>query len=137
MADKEVIINGKTLVHGQGVKESFDKSSADSIVCFDEVITDGADAVSYKLDIDRIVFETRDTYETLRDTFKEMLSVKGDITTREVIRYKADEPFVVVKNYHGCILDGKSYEMKPEEKSAQNLSFICESMDEYTEDYTA
>ena len=136
MADKEVIINGKTLVHGQGVKESIDKSSADSTVCFDEVITDGSDTVSYKLEIDRLVFETRKTYETLRDTFKKMLKTKGDITTREVIRYKKSKPFVIVKNYHGCILDGKSYEMKPEEKSAQNLSFLCETMDEYTEDYT-
>lgn len=136
MADKEVIINGKTLVHGQGVKESFDKTSADSIVCFDEVITDGSATVSYKLEIDRLVFESREDYEILRDTFQSMLNVKGDITTREVIRYKADEPFVIVKNYHGCILDGKSYEIKAEEKSAQNLSFLCESMEEYTEDYT-
>ena len=37
MADKEVILNGKTLVHGQGVKESIEKNSAESIVCFDEV----------------------------------------------------------------------------------------------------
>ena len=136
MADKEIIINGKTLVHGQGVKESFDKTSADSIVCFDEVITDGSDAVSYKLEIDRVVFESRKVYENLNKAFKKMLSTKGDITTREVIRYKKNAPFVIVKNYHGCILDGKSYEMKPEEKSAQNLTFICESMDEYTEDYT-
>ena len=137
MADKEVILNGKTLVHGQGVKESFDKSSADSIACFDEVLTDGSDAISYKLEIDRLVFESREDYETLRDIFKDMLKIKGTITTREVIRYKADAPFVIVKNYNGCILDGKSYEMKVEERSAQNLTFICETMDEYTEDYTA
>lgn len=137
MADKEVIINGKTLVHGQGVKESIEKSSASSIVCFDEAITDGTDTVSYKLEIDRIVYETKRDYETLRDTFKKMLSVKGEITTREVIRYQAKKPFVIVKNFHGCILDGRDYEMKAEEKSAQNLSFICESMDEYTENYNA
>ena len=51
--------------------------------------------------------------------------------------YHSEEPFVIVKNYHGCVLDGKDYEMKPEEKSAQKLSFLCETMDEYTEDYIA
>ena len=137
MADKEIIINGTTLVHGQGVKESIESSSADTIACFDEVITDGSDTISYKLEIDRIVIESRDTYENLRDIFQAMLKVKGDITTREVVRYATEDPFVIVKNYHGCILDGKDYEMKPEEKSAQKLSFLCETMDEYTEDYTA
>ena len=136
MADKEIIINGKTLVHGQGVKESIDKSTADTIVCFDEVLTDGADTISYKITIDRIVIEKRRTYETLRDIFKKMLKVPGEITTREVVRYKQEKPFVIVKNFHGCIIDGKDYEMKPEELSAQNLSFVASDMDEYTEDYS-
>ena len=136
MADKEVIINGKTLVHGQGVKETLENTSAATIECFDEVITDGSDTTTYKLDIDRIVFETREDYELLRDTFKELLHKKGDITTREVVRYSAEEPFVIVKDYHGCILDGKDYEMKVSDKSVEKLSFKCESMEETTEDYT-
>lgn len=135
MANKEVIINGRTLVHGKGVKESIEGSSAESIVCFDETLTDGSDIVSYKLEIDRIVIETRTQYEKLRDTFKWMMKKPGTITTREVIRYKSSRPFVIVKNYSGCILEGKDYEMKPEENSAQSLSFICSDMEEYTEDY--
>ena len=133
--DKVVIINGKNMYHGKGVKESIEKSSAGSIVCFDEAITDGSATVTYKLTIDRLVYESRKTYETLRDTLNKMLSKQGTITTREVIRYKNKAPFVIVKNYSGCILDGKDYEMKPEERSAQSLSFICSDMDEYTEDY--
>ena len=133
MSDREIIINGKTLVHGTGCKESIDKSSADSIVCFDEAITDGSDVVSYKLDIDRIIFENKKTYEQLRDEFNKMLSTPGNITTREIIRFKNEKPFAIVKNFSGCILDGKDYEMKPEEKSAQSLSFICSSMTEKTE----
>ena len=136
MAEKEVIINGRTLVHGTGVKESIEKSGAESVVCFDEAIVDGSDTVSYKLTIDRIVFEKRTIYEKLRDIFKKMLKTPGTITTREVIRYKNAAPFVIVKNYTGVILDGRDYEMKPEERSVQNLSFLCADMDEYTEDYT-
>jgi len=133
MADKEIIINSLPLVHGQGVKESIDKNSADTTVCFDETITQGSSVVSYKLTIDRIVFETKEQYEGLRDEFKKMLSVPGTITTRETLRYQPDEPFTIVKNYYNCILDGKDYEMKPDEMSAQSLSFICSDMEEYTE----
>ena len=136
MVDKIIIINGKNIYHGQGVKESIEHSSADSIVCFDETITDGSPAVTYKLEIDRIIFETRKNYEKIRDILNKMIGVPGTITTREVIRYKNNAPFVIVKNYSGCVLDGKDYEMKPEEMSAQKLSFKCASMDEYTEDYT-
>ena len=134
-ADKIVILNGKNMYHGTGVKESIEKSSADSIVCFDEAITGGSDTVTYKLTIDRLIFESRAVYERLRDTLKGMLSTPGTITTREVIRYKNKAPYVIVKNYYGCILDGRDYEMKPKERSAQSLSFICSDMDEYTEDY--
>ena len=134
MADAEIIINGKTMVHGTGVKESLEKSSAESVVCFDEVLTDGTDQISYKLDIDRIVYESKSYYLALSKIFKKMLSTPGTITTRQTIKYKNNKPFVIVKNYSGCILDGKDYEMKPEERAAQNLSFICSSMEEYTED---
>jgi len=137
MADKEVILNGVTLVHGQGVKESVEGSSTtDTITCFDEVLTDGAFALSYKLDIDRLVFETQKQYIDLRNVLKKMMTTAGDITTREVIRYQSQRPFVIVKNYHGCVLESTSYEIKAEEKSAQNLSFVCSSMKEYTEAYT-
>ena len=134
MAQAEIIINGKTMVHGTGVKESLEKSGAESVVCFDEVLTDGSDQVSYKLDIDRIVYESASYYLKLSAILKKMLSTPGTITTRQTIKYKNNKPFVIVKNYSGCILDGKDYEMKPAERTAQNLSFICANMEEYTED---
>jgi len=134
MAEAEIIINGRTLVHGTGVKESLEKSGAESTVCFDEVLTDGTGRVSYKLDIDRVVYESASYYLTLSKIFKKMLSTPGTITTRQTIKYKNKAPFVIVKNYSGCILDGKEYEMKPEERAAQNLSFICSNMEEYIED---
>ena len=134
MAEAEIIINGRTLVHGTGVKESLEKSGAESTVCFDEVLTDGTGRVSYKLDIGRVVYESASYYLTLSKIFKRMLSTPGTITTRQTIKYKNKAPFVIVKNYSGCILDGKDYEMKPEERAAQNLSFICSNMEEYIED---
>ena len=136
MADREIVIAGETLVHGQGVKESIDKSNADSVVCFDETITMGSENISYKLEIDRVVFEEMDTYTRLSAILKSMLSQKKDISTFEIVRYKNSQPYMITKHFHGCILDGRAYEMKPQELSAQNLSFICESMEEIVEVYT-
>lgn len=133
MAEVEIIINGKTLVHGQGVKESLEKSSAESVVCFDESITRGSSTVSYKLDIDKIVYEWYTGYNEMRKIFDNMLSTPGMITTREVIRLAGKRPFVIVKEFSGCILDGQDYEMKPEDLSAQSLSFLCSGKREYTE----
>ena len=132
MADKEVIINGKTVVHGTGVKESLE-TNTNSTACFDEVVTQGSPTVSYKLDIDRLIFEKREQYEALKAELDNLLHIPGMITTREIIRFKGEEPFVIVKNFTGAILDGKDYEMKPEEHSAQNLTFICDGCDEKTE----
>lgn len=133
MADKEVIINGTTIVHGTGVKESIENSATNTTVCFDEVITEGSATVSYKIDVDRLVFETREQYESLRDELNSLLGTPGILTTREVVRFKNEPPFVIVKNFTGVVLDGKDYEMNPDEHSAQSLSFVADGCEEYTE----
>ena len=121
-----------TLVHGQGVKESVETETSKT-VCFDEVITEGAEKVSYKLEIDRIIFETKDEYVLLRDILKRMQHVHGDVEVRETIKYKNEAPFTIVKSFGGAILDGNEFELKPEEKTAHSLTFVCASKDETVE----
>lgn len=141
MADKEVLIAVKrqdgtdlsvNMKHGQGVKESVETETS-TTVCFDEVITEGAEKVSYTLEIERIIFETRKDYEDLRDILALMQHIPGDVQTRETIKYKNEAPFTIVKNFGGAILDGNEFEMKPEEKTAHSIKFVCSSKDEYTE----
>lgn len=141
MADKEIRIAVKhptqgdlsiNLRHGQGVKESVETSTSETI-CFDEVIVEGAEKTSFKLEIDRILYETRAEYEALRDILNVIQHVPGTVETRETIRYKDEDPFTIVKTFGGAILDGNEFEMKPEEKTAQNMSFVCASKDEVTE----
>ena len=121
-----------TLVHGQGVKESVETETSKT-VCFDEVITEGAEKVSYKLDIDRIIFEKKQEYIDLRDILKRMQHIQGDVEVRETIKYKNEAPFTIVKSFGGAILDGNEFELKPEEKTAHSLSFVCASKDETIE----
>lgn len=141
MADKEVLIAVKrpdgtdlsvNMKHGQGVKESVETETS-TTVCFDEVITEGAEKVSYTLEIERIIFETRKDYEDLRDILALMQHTPGDVQTRETIKYKNEAPFTIVKTFNGAILDGNEFEMKPEEKTAHSIKFICSSKEEYTE----
>ena len=54
-----------------------------------------------------------------------MTHIPGRISTREVIRFKDSQPFEIVKDFKGCILDDDDYEMKVEEHSAQKLKFTC------------
>ena len=132
MADKEIIINGHSILHGKGVKDSTE-TSTNTTVCFDEVVPEGSPNVSYTLEIERLIYETKEEYDWLRDELKKMLSVGGYVTTREIIRYKDSKPFVIVKDFKECILDGKDYEMKPEEHSAMKLKFICGDCEETTQ----
>lgn len=132
MADKEIIINGHTVLHGTGVKDS-ETTSTNTTTCFDEVVPQGAPIVGCTLEVNKLIYETKEEYDWLRDELKKMRSIGGTITTREVIRYKDSRPFVIVKNFSDCILDGKDYEMKPEEHSALGLKWICASCDESTE----
>lgn len=130
MADREVRIavgdKSINLRHGQGVKESVETSTS-TTVCFDEVITEGAEKVSYTLEIDRIIFETKEDYLLLTDILTDIQHIPGDVQTRETIHYKGEAPFTIVKTFGGAILDGNEFEMKPEEKTAHNMSFVCSS----------
>ena len=118
----------------QEAKKLYDDGKKDAAfdICFDEVITEGAEKVSYKLDIDRVIFETKKEYENLRDILALMIHTPGEVQTRETIRYKKEE-FTIVKTFTGAILEGDEFEMKPEEHTAQSLSFVCASKDETTE----
>jgi hypothetical protein len=117
---------------GQGVKESVETSTSQT-VCFDEVITEGAEKVSYKLEIERVLYETKQEYIDLRDILTAIQHVQGTVETRETIRYKDEDPFTIVKTFGGAILDGNEFEMKPEEKTAHSLTFVCSSKDEVVE----
>ena len=141
MADKEIRIAVRhpergdlsiNLRHGQGVKESVETSTSET-VCFDEVIVEGAEKTSYKLEIERILFERKDEYIDLRDILSAIQHVPGTVETRETIRYKDEAPFTIVKTFGGAILDGNEFEMKPEEKTAHSLNFVCGSKDEIIE----
>ena len=136
MADREILIGGDdtgqgglTVMHGTSVKDSLE-TSTDIITCFDEVVPQGASTVGGTLDIEKLSYDSINDYVALRDKLKDMLSTPTMVTTFEIIRFKGEAPYKIQKNYMGCILDGKDYEMKPEEHSVQSLKFKYASVEE-------
>lgn len=139
MADKTVTLRSAEgvaveVLRGTSVKDSPDINS-DTTPTFDMVIPQGSDIIPYTLEVERLVYETREEYEALTTILQSMLKNPGTATTREVVRFKGEEPFVIVKTFNDVLLNGNDYEMKVDEKSAQSLSFNCGSCTETTEDY--
>ncbi|WP_458454429.1 hypothetical protein [Methanobrevibacter sp.] len=126
--DKRIIIDGKTIGNGTGVKGSRNTSSSDTPT-FDGVITAGTKNVSYDLEINRIAYENQVTYQEIDMIVEKSLDTPVEITIKEVKRVPGETPFVIVRDYHDCILDGDDYEIKPEEHTVENLKYKCASMD--------
>lgn len=133
MGEVVILIDGLNVGHGTGVKDS-EQTSTNQTVCFDEVVTQGAPKTGYTLEIDRLVYETREDYILLRDKIKSMKSKGATITVRETVQFKNEAPYTIVKNYPDCILDGRDHEWKPEEHTVQNLKFITGEVEEDIED---
>ena len=123
MSDKEVIIYGKKMMHGTGVKGSR-QTQTSSTPTFDGVITEGTRNVPHTIEITKVSYEGLTDYVTLVNTIEEMLDTPGIISVREKKYIPGEKPFVVIYNYHDCIVDGDDYEIKAEEKTVETLKFI-------------
>lgn len=133
MPDKEIWINGVRVLHGTSIKVS-KNTSTNTTTTFDEVIGQGTQNISYSIECGRVSYENETDYITIRETIESMHETPGDITIRETHRPPAPEKaFTVVENYHGCLVDGGDYEIKPDELTVENLKFTTGGMDWYTE----
>ena len=141
MSSKRVSIgyleNGKLqsiqLVNATGVKES-EETSASTTSTFDGVITQGNDENPYSLEISRVSYENKATYMEIRDTIKVLRKIPGMVTIEEDIYPKGESPFTITRNYSNAIVDGKDYEIKPEEHTVYNMKFKAGSMIEDVKD---
>lgn len=136
MADRDILIGadengegGLTIRRGTSVKDSLEPE-VDQVKCFDEVVPQGSATVGGTLEIEKLAYDSAEDYIALRDKLKEMLSIPAMVTTFETIRFKDDTPYVIQKNYIGCILDTKDYEMNPDEHAVMSLKFAYTEVDE-------
>lgn len=132
MADKEIQLNGRTVGYGTGVKSS-EETTTQSTNTFDGVVTQGVQEIGLTLEIDRLSYATKEDYIIIRKELLRLRSTPGQVVVREVIRRPNEEPYELKSVFKGVILDGRDYEMKPEENSVESLKFICGSCSEYVD----
>ena len=72
MVDKQVIIDGITMMYGTGVKSSPEISNS-TTQTFDGAVTQGLRNVSWTIEIDRVRYDSKVTHRQLSQTVEEMM----------------------------------------------------------------
>ena len=121
-ADKQIIIAGKRLLYGTSVKCSPEISSS-STQTFDGAITQGLNDVSWTIEIERVRYDKQVTHQKLSQLIEEMFSVPHVVTIRETVRPSGQDPYTIVDNYYGCIVDGADYSISTDDHTVENLKF--------------
>lgn len=122
MADKEVLIGGKKMMYGTGVKDSPELSES-STKTFDGAVVQGMKDVPYVIEISRLRYDSMATHKELSEKVEDMMENPDVITIRETVRPKGEAPYQVIKNHFGCITTGNDYEIKPDDHTVENLKF--------------
>ena len=121
MANKEIIIDGKKMMYGTSGKAS-PETNTSTTPTFDGVINEGLDQVPWNLEFSKLRYEGLSSHREMSETLDKMISVPAMITIRETVN-SVDETYTVVDNYFNCLVNGNDYEVKPEDKTVENLKF--------------
>lgn len=119
MANKEVIINGKKMMYGTSAKAN-PETNTSSTTTFDGVINEGLDQVAWTLEFSKLRYEGLASHREMSETLEKMISVPAMVTIREVVT-TPEETYTVVDNYFSCLVDDNGYEVKPEDKTVENI----------------
>lgn len=121
MANKEVIIAGRKMMYGTSAKAS-PETNTSTTSTFDGVITEGLDKIPWTIECSKLRYEGLASHREMSETLEKMISVPNMVTIRETV-HTPEEVYTVVDNFFDCIVDGNDYEVKPEEKTVENLKF--------------
>ena len=121
MADKEIIIGGKTVMYATSVKASPDTKSSTTNT-FDGAITQGMSNVAWSVELSKVRFEDLSTHKELSELLDSMLDKPQMVTVRENVHAK-EEDYVIKDNFFGCLLDGNDYELKADDLTSESIKF--------------
>lgn len=121
MATKEVIIAGKKMMYGTSAKAN-PETNTSSTSTFDGVVNEGLDEIPWTIECSKLRYEGLASHRELSETLEKMISVPDMVTIRETVK-TPDEEYTVVDNYFECLVDGNDYEIKPEDKTVENIKF--------------
>ncbi len=119
MATKEVIIDGKKMMYGTSAKAS-PETNTSTTPTFDGVINEGLDKVAWNLEFSKLRYEGLASHREMSETLEKMISVPSMVTIRETVS-TPEEEYTVVDNYFECLVNDNNYELKPEDKTVENI----------------
>lgn len=125
MADKEIIIGGKTVMYATSVKASPETNSS-STNTFDGAITQGMDKVAWNVELEKVRFEGLSKHRELSELLEGMLNKPEMVTVRETV-HSREEDYVIKDNFFDCLLDGNDYELKADDLTSESIKFKASS----------
>lgn len=125
MADKEIIIGGKTVMYATSVKASPETNSS-STNTFDGAITQGMDKVAWNVELEKVRFEGLSKHKELSELLDSMLNKSQMVTVRETV-HSREEDYVIKDNFFDCLLDGNDYELKADDLTSESIKFKASS----------
>lgn len=121
MADKLIYINDLYIGYGTSVKITAETNS-ESVATFDGPVTDGSDNVSHDVEIERLRYGTKSDYLAISKLLHKALSEPVTVTVKEDVKF-SDGKMRVTDTVYNCVLDNDEYELDPEERTVESISF--------------
>lgn len=121
MAQKEVYINNVKVGYGTNVKVEPEVETEETAT-FDGPIIDGTLEPSHTISIEKLRYGTIDEYIQLEQLLVNMYEKGYAIKIIERVSMK-DGTMKITDTVYDCKLDGNEYELDPEERTAESLSF--------------
>jgi hypothetical protein len=119
MARKEIIINGKKMMYGTSAKAS-PETNTSTTTTFDGVVNEGLDQIAWNLEFSKLRYEGLASHKQMSKILERMISIPAMVTIRETVN-TPDETYTIVDNYFNCLVNGNDYELKPEDKTVENI----------------
>ena len=133
MADKTVIISvdGKELtfrrVTGAKISEELD---TEVVKTFDEPVSNPSSDGGFKVDIDALEARTVDEFFTLKQILQRLKKYPGDLTIKEIVKVKGEEPFEDANYLGSVLLTNNEVSYDASSLTARSLSFNAETLTE-------
>ena len=97
---------------------------------FDGVLTDGTSEVSWTVEFEKIRYGGISDYVTIEKMVHKMFTTPMPVKVMERVQTKEGE-LRVTQVIFNCIVDNKEYEIDPEERTVESLSFKGSKMREW------
>lgn len=121
MADKAIFINNVRVGYGTNAKVEPELDTEETPT-FDGPVIDGTLEPSHTVSIEKLRYGTMDEYIAIENLLVNMYTVGYPVKIVERVKMK-DGVMKITDIVYDCKLDGNDYELDPEKRTVDSLSF--------------